>query len=72
MCCLEVPHFAFLLGNDNSHATPQKVPPGEEGLLWGWCVVGGPLRGVPHRGVPQKCARGRASGATVRSGHAQV
>ena len=26
-------------------------------------------RGVPHRGVPQKCVRGRASGATVRSGH---
>ena len=26
-------------------------------------------RGVPHRGVPQKCVRGRASGAMVRSGH---
>ena len=26
-------------------------------------------RGVPHRGVPQKCVRGRASGATVRLGH---
>ena len=25
--------------------------------------------GVPHRGVPQKCVRGRASGATVCSGH---
>ena len=26
-------------------------------------------RGVPHRGVPQKCVRGRASGAIVRLGH---
>ena len=22
---------------------PQKIPPDEEGLLWGWCVVGSPL-----------------------------
>ena len=22
---------------------PPKIPPNEESLLWGWCVVGGPL-----------------------------
>ena len=33
----------FFLASDNSHTTPQKIPPDEEGLLWGWCVVGGPL-----------------------------
>ena len=42
--------FAFLLGSDNSHATPppqKNIPPDEEGLLWGWCVVRGPLlRGI--------------------------
>ena len=26
-----------------SHTTPQKMPRDEEGLLWGWCVVRGPL-----------------------------
>ena len=26
-------------------------------------------RGVPHRGVPQKCVWGRASSASVRLGH---
>ena len=25
------------------HPPPPKIPPGEEGLLWGWCVDGGPL-----------------------------
>ena len=36
-------YFSFLLGSDNSHTTPPKIPPDEEGLLWGWCVVRGPL-----------------------------
>ena len=37
--------FVFLLGSDNLHTTPPppKIPPDEEGLLWGWCVGGGPL-----------------------------
>ena len=36
--------FAFLLGSDNSHTPPPpKIPPDQEGLWWGWCVVGGPL-----------------------------
>ena len=30
---------------NNSRTTPQKIPLDEEGLLWGWCVVGGPLSG---------------------------
>ena len=37
-------YFAFFLGPDNSHTTPLKRPPDEEGLLWGWSVVGGPLK----------------------------
>ena len=37
-------YFAFFLGSDNSHTTPPKIPPDEEGLLWGWCVVRGPLQ----------------------------
>ena len=28
----------------NSHITPPKIPLGEEGLLWGWCGVRGPLK----------------------------
>ena len=36
-------YFAFCLGSNNSHTTPPKIPLDEEGLLWGWCVVGGPL-----------------------------
>ena len=36
-------HFAFFLGFDNLHTTPPKRPPDEKALLWGWCVVGGPL-----------------------------
>ena len=32
-------YFAFFLGSDN----PRTTPPDEEGLLWGWCVVRGPL-----------------------------
>ena len=36
-------YFAFFLASDNSHTTPPKIPPDDEGLLWGWCVVGGPL-----------------------------
>ena len=36
-------YFAFFLGSDNSHTTPPKIPPDKESLLWGWCVVGGPL-----------------------------
>ena len=37
--------FPIFLGSDNSHTNPPppKMPPDEEGLLWGWCVVGGPL-----------------------------
>ena len=27
-------YFAFLLSSDNSHTTPTKIPPDEEGLLW--------------------------------------
>ena len=38
-------YFAFFLNSDNSHTTPPKIPLDEEGLLWGWCVVGGPLGG---------------------------
>ena len=34
-------YFAFLLGSSNSHP---RILPDEEGLLWGWCVVGGPLK----------------------------
>ena len=37
-------YFAFFLASDNSHTTPPKIPPDEEGFLWGWCVVGGLLR----------------------------
>ena len=37
-------YFPFFLGSDNSHTTPPKIPPDKEGLLWGWCVVGGPLK----------------------------
>ena len=36
-------YFALFLGSDNSHTTPPKIPPDKEGLLWGWCVVRGPL-----------------------------
>ena len=36
-------YFAFFLGSENSHTTPPKIPPEEGRLLWGWCVVGGPL-----------------------------
>ena len=36
-------YFAFFLGSVNPHTTPPKIPPDEEGLLWGWCVAGGPL-----------------------------
>ena len=36
-------YFAFLLGSDNSRTTPPRIPPDEAGLLWGWCVVRGPL-----------------------------
>ena len=37
-------YFAFFLGSDNSHTPPPpKKTPDEEDLLWGWCVVGGPL-----------------------------
>ena len=35
-------YFAFFLGSKNSH-TASKIPSDEEGLLWGWRVVGGPL-----------------------------
>ena len=28
-------YFAFFLASDNSHTTPPKIPPDEEGLLWG-------------------------------------
>ena len=35
--------FAFFLGSGNSHTTTPKLPPDEEGLLWGWYVFGGPL-----------------------------
>ena len=38
--------FAFFLGPENSHITPplpQKIPPDEEGLLWGWCMARSPL-----------------------------
>ena len=30
-------YFAFFLGSDNSHTT-SKIPPDEEGLLWGRCL----------------------------------
>ena len=36
-------YFVFFLASDNSHTTPppqKKIPPDEEGLVWGWCVVG--------------------------------
>ena len=46
-------YFGFFLGFDNSHTTPQKIPPDEEGLLWGWCVVGGPLN---QQAAPQAAA----------------
>ena len=37
-------YFAFFLGSDNLHTTPPpKISPGEEGLLWEWCVIRGPL-----------------------------
>ena len=36
-------YFAFFLGSDTSHTTTPKIPSDEEGLLWGWCVVRGPL-----------------------------
>ena len=26
-----------------AHHHPPKIPPDEEGLLWGWCMAGGPL-----------------------------
>ena len=43
-------YFAFFLGCENSHTTPQKRPLDEEDFLWGWCVVGSPLwsLGVPR------------------------
>ena len=37
-------YFVFFLGSENSYTTPPKIPPDQEGLLWGWCVVGGPLQ----------------------------
>ena len=41
-------YFAFFLGSDNSHTTPQNIPPDGKGLLWGWCVV----RKVPVTPTP--------------------
>ena len=38
--------FTVFLGSNNSHTTPPKIPLDEEGLLWGWCVVGGLLKAV--------------------------
>ena len=35
--------FAFFSGSDKFAHHPPKIPPDEEGLLWGWCVVRGPL-----------------------------
>ena len=35
--------FCLFLGSDNLHTTRQKIPPDEEGPLWGWNVVGDPL-----------------------------
>ena len=36
-------HFALFLSAGNSHTTPWKIPPVRGCLMWGWCVVGGPL-----------------------------
>ena len=36
--------FVLFLGSDNSHTTSRKIPPDEECLLWGWCVVRSPLK----------------------------
>ena len=47
LLCLPTPQklvFEF----DNLHTTPPKIPPDEEGLLWGWCVVRGPLKNKVH------------------------
>ena len=45
--------LCLFLGSDNSHTTTPKIPPNEEGLLWGWCVVRGPLYRIGEHGNPQ-------------------
>ena len=50
-------HFAFFLGSENSHTTPPKIAPDAEDLLWGWCVVGGPLWGPKKIGMSLKIQR---------------
>ena len=41
-------YFAFFLGSNNSHTTPPKIPPDEEGLFRGSCVVRDPLFSHPE------------------------
>ena len=36
-------YLPSFLGSDNSHTHFPKLPLDEEGLLWGWWMVGGPL-----------------------------